>query len=96
MNKEEMKEKFEKNVAFLKRNIPPDDIYMFAEQTFMAALFFIYKWSDWVDINEECKDDPVARKWVANIIGLQRCKDQELDIDLDLDFKSVESNEDSS
>ncbi len=96
MNKEEMKDKFEKNVAYLKRNVPPDDIYMFAEQTFMATLFFLHKWSEWVDVNEECQADPVARKWVTNIIGLQMCKDKELDVDLDLDLKSVENNEDSS
>ena len=41
MNKEEIRKKFEENVAYLQRNIPPDDIYLFTEQTFMAALFFL-------------------------------------------------------
>lgn len=92
MNKEELKAKFEKNVDFLKRNIPPDDIYMFAEQTFMAAMFFLFKWSEWVDVNEEGEKDEVVKKWASNIIGFQRCRDQEIDIDLDLDLdlKSVE------
>lgn len=81
---------------FLKRNIPPDDIYMFAEQTFMAALFFIHKWCDWVDISEECSTDPVAKKWVSNIIGFQMCKDKDMDVNLDLDLKSVDSDENSS
>jgi len=93
MNKEEMQNKFNKYVDYLKRNIPPDDIYLFAEQTYMATLFFLYKWSDWVDINEECKKDPIAKKWVENIIGLQICKDKEIDIDLDLDLKSIETGE---
>lgn len=78
---------------YLKRNIPPDDIYLFAEQTFMATLFFLHKWSEWVDINEECLADPVAKKWVTNIVGLQMCKDKEMDVNLDLDLKSVESDE---
>lgn len=90
MNKEELKLKFEKNVEFLKRNVPPDDIYLFAEQTFMATLFFLHKWSEWVDINEECLKDPVAKKWVTNIVGLQMCKDKEQDVNLDLDMKSIE------
>lgn len=91
MNKEELKEKFEKNVDYLKRNIPPDDIYMFAEQTFMACMFFLQKWGDWVDLNEECKNDPISNKWIRNIIGLQMCRDKEQDIELDLDLKSVEN-----
>lgn len=90
MNKEEMKQKFEKNVDYLKRNIPPDDIYMFAEQTYMATLFFLHKWSEWVDINEESEKCPVVKKWVTNIVGLQMCKDKEMDVNLDLDMKSIE------
>ena len=93
MNREELKEKFEKNVLYLKRNIPPDDIYLFAEQTFMATMFFLHKWSEWVDVNEECQKDPVAKKWVTNIIGLQRCKDQALDVDLDLNLESIEKGD---
>jgi len=85
-----MKEKFEKNVEYLKRNIPPDDIYMFAEQTFMATLFFLHKWNEWVDINEEAQKDPVVKKWVTNIVGLQMCKDKEQEVQLDLDLKSIE------
>ena len=85
-----MKKKFEQNVDYLKRNVPPDDIYMFAEQTFMAALYFMHKWSEWVDVSDECNLDPIAKKWVTNIIGLQICKDKELDVSLDLDLKSIE------
>ncbi len=89
MDKEELKIKFEKSVEYLKRNIPPDDIYLFTEQTFMATLFFLYKWSEWVDINEECSKCPVTRKWVNNIIGFQISKDKEIDIQLDLDLGSI-------
>ncbi len=85
-----MKEKFEKNVEFLRRNIPPDDIYMFAEETYMAALFFLHKWSEVQDINEECKKDVVAMKWVRNIMVFQVYKDQNIDVQLDLNLKSVE------
>lgn len=96
MSKEELKAKFEKNIEYLKRNIPPDDIYLFAEQTFMATLFFIHKWSEWVDVNEECLADSLAKKWVTNIIGLQMAKDKEIDVNLDLDLKSVEGDENNS
>ena len=90
MNKDELKAEFEKNVDYLRRNIPPDDIYLFCEQTFMAAMFFMKKWSDWEDINDVCKNDIISRKWISNIIGLHVCREKNLDITLDLDLKSVE------
>ncbi len=93
VNKEEMKVKFEKNVEFLQRNIPADDIYIFAEQTFMAAMFFLQKWGEWVNISDQCKDNAVVNKWVNNIVGLHVCKEGDLDISLDLDLKSLEPDE---
>ncbi len=92
MNKEELKKLFEKNVDYLKRNVPPDDIYLFAEQTHMAAMYFLHKWAEWADIEEECQDNLVARKWVTNILGLQRMKEQNIDINLDLDLGSVDED----
>ena len=92
MNKEELRKKFEQNVEYLRKNIPPDDIYMFAEQTFMAAMFFIHKWQEWVDLNQACKEDPVANKWVLNILSLHLCRDEQVDIDLDLNLESIEDD----
>ena len=88
-----MKLKFEKNVEFLKRNVPPDDIYIFAEQTFMAAMFFMHKWTEWVELTDEAQKDPVVNKWVKNILGFQMFKDNDIDVQLDLDLKSIEPNE---
>ncbi len=90
MNKEEIRKKFEENVLYLKRNIPPDDIYMFSEQTFMAAMYFMHRWAEWVDLREEALKDPVAKKWMINIMALAMAKDQNQDMTLDLDMKSVE------
>ncbi len=89
MNKEEIRAKFEKNVEYLSKNIPPDDIYIFTEQTIMAALFFMHKWTEWVDLVDECHKDPIARKWVNNILGLVHCRDNNVDINIDLDMKSL-------
>ena len=96
MNKQEMKEKFEKNIQYLHRNIPPDDIYAYSEQTFMAAMFFLRKWVNHVDILEECKNDPVVKKWVTNLVGMEMCKDQEIDINLDLNLQSLEEDENNN
>jgi len=90
MNKEEIRKKFEENVLYLKRNIPPDDIYMFSEQTFMAAMYFMHRWAEWVDLREEALKDLVAKKWMINIMALAMAKDQNQDMTLDLDMKSVE------
>lgn len=85
-----MRAKFEKNLQFLQRTIAPDDIYVFAEQTFMAALFFIHKWSNCVDINIECNIDPVVKKWVTNIMMFQEAKDIDEDVQINLNLESLE------
>jgi hypothetical protein len=90
MNKEELLKKFERNVAYLERTVPPDDIYLFAEQTFMAAMFFMHKWTKLIDVEEEAKNDPIARKWMSNIMGLVISREKDEEIQLDLDLKSVE------
>ncbi len=93
MTPDELRQKFEENVQYLQRNIPPDDIYVFAEQTYMASLFFLHKWSKCVDITAECKADETASKWVRNIMALLEARDKGIDINLDLDLKSLEEYE---
>jgi hypothetical protein len=93
MNREEIYKKFENNVSYLQRNIPPDDIYVFAEQTFMAAMFFLSLWSEWVDLDEEVEKDPVVKKWATNIIALQKMKDSNLDVQIDLNLDGRRDSE---
>lgn len=95
MDKDELRLKFEKSVQYLQRNIPPDDIYPFAEQTIMAALYFLDRWCDCVDIAEIYKNDVIAKKWINNIVGLQLCKQKDIDIDLDLNLESIEEGEEN-
>lgn len=90
MNKEEFKNKFEKNVEYLQRNIPPDDIYIFAEQTMMAALFFMHKWSQHENISKACLNDHVACKWVHNILGLYKAREQGINVKIDLDIEVLD------
>ena len=96
MNKEEIKKKFEENVEYLRKNIPPDDIYMFTEQTFMACLYFLKQWSKHADINAICQDDLIARKYVVNIMGLLKCRELNIDLTLDLDLDSVEGDDENN
>ena len=90
MDEKQVREAFEKNVEYLQRNIPPDDIYPFAEETFMAALFFLKKWSECVNINVVAANDPIAKKWVINICAFLRCRESNTDISIDLGLESVE------
>lgn len=84
MNKEEFKELFEKNIAYLQACIPPDDIYPFTEETYMAALFFLKKWSDLVNIEKELEKDPIAKKWAKNLLTFLYYRDRDVVIQLDL------------
>lgn len=85
MGKEELRSQFEKNVAYLQRNIPPDDIYMFCEQTFMSAIFFLKKLCEHVNIDEEMTKDSATRCWVKNIISFQLAREQNIDVSVNLD-----------
>lgn len=89
MTRDELMAKYEKNVAYLQRNIPPDDIYAFAEQTFMAAMFFMWKWSQWEEISEAAKQCEITKKWMTNILSVHELKEQGKDVELDLDLKFV-------
>lgn len=92
MNQEELRAKFEENVQYLRANIPPDDIYPFAEETFMAALFFLKRWSDWTDLNVEMENDPVARKWIVNILTLLNYRERKEELRLDLGLEEIDEN----
>jgi hypothetical protein len=76
MTKQEFIDQVNKSVEYLKKVVPPDDIYLYTEQTYMAALFFLMKLSDWVEINDECIKDPVLNKYVNNIMGYLIAKEK--------------------
>jgi hypothetical protein len=89
MEKEELLKRFNENVAYLERNIPPDDIYLFTEQTFMAALYFLHRWSECEDINAVCQEDSIAKKWVLNILGLMQSRSMQQDVKIDLGMEKM-------
>jgi len=89
LSKEELMRKFEENIAYLQRNVPPDDIYIFTEHTFLAALFFLNKWSQYESIKEACKHDETTRTWVQNILGLYRLRDMKQDVKIDMDIEGA-------
>lgn len=68
MDKAHITDKFEANVRYLRKVVPPDDIYMYAELNFMAALYFLHNWSDLEDLNEKMESCDVAKAWISNIM----------------------------
>lgn len=94
MNKEEMRKHFEENVEYLRRNIAPDDIYLFSEQTFMAALYFLHRFAGLADVDEECQKCEICRKYVSNILGFHKIKVLKIDGKLDLDMDCLDDDHD--
>ena len=92
MDKRELIKKYDENVAWLRRNIPPDDIYDFAEQTYMAALFFLKLASSddrFLTLLREC---PVTRKWSQNICGLLKVREEGIDCPIDMKLEIVDDD----
>ncbi len=68
---DEVRDRYNKRIEFLRTNIAPDDIYEFAEQALAGAEFFIRRWNEWVDVGEECEKDMKTLTWVSNILGMR-------------------------
>ncbi len=90
MDKEELRKLFEKNVTYMQQTIPPDDIYIFAEQTLMAALYFVRKLSEYTDLTELVDSDPVFKKWAINIGSYHAAQINEIDMTLDLKIDELD------
>lgn len=83
---ERLIEQYKSDVEWLKRNIPPEQIYDFAEQSLMAATFFLAQWDDWVDLDEECDKSPVAKAWISNVLKLRHARQLGIDEKISTDF----------
>lgn len=90
MDRQEIFEMFCKNVEFLQKTVPPDDIYIFAEQTFLAALFFLKKYSTLVDIEAEKDKDPAMYKYASNLMLMLDAKEKNLNCKFDLGMDEFE------
>jgi len=84
---QEFIERFERNVAYLAKNIPPDDIYPFTEKVIMTALFFLQQWGLYTDLDRHCEKYPDAKKVIRSILEfeLNRCNDVDVKVDLMMD-----------
>ena len=87
-DRERYQAKFDNDVQWLRNNIPPDDIYDFAEQALMAADFFINELSLYVDLNEEAQINKLFGVWLKNIVGLRILKNSNMNGRIEMNLKT--------
>lgn len=56
--------------AFLLKTIKKKDIYTMAAHFFVAAMVYLEKWGEWVDLQEECKKEEWLELLTDNFMGL--------------------------
>lgn len=95
MNHKEIMEEFEKHVAWLQRNVPPDDIYMFTEQALLTARFFMHKWSESVNVREILPHEPTTQRHCKNLMSILQAQNENIDGQINLQFRVEGNHEDS-
>lgn len=83
-------EEFQRNVAWLHKSVPRDDIYDFAEQTLMACDFFIYKLGEYVNINDEAEKDEILGQWFRNVVTMRFLAENDIEGIVDVSFQDEE------
>lgn len=86
-----MRDEYEKDIVWLAKTIPPDDIYDFALQTYHAAEYFLAQWAKYEDLSEVYARDRLAKIWLKNIISFRMMKEDKLIIKFD--FEEVDLGE---
>lgn len=86
MSNDEIREEYEKNVQHLRLVVPPDDIYDFAEQTFMAALYFLRQYAQHVDIKKEMQENAPTGVYTHNLLTLLDMREKGISTQLHWEF----------
>lgn len=90
MTKDELRKMFEDNILYIQKTVPPDDIYAFTEETIMAALYFLNRWSHLEDLVEVCKEDEVAKKWIVNIMAFVKARELKIEMTVGLGLEEMD------
>jgi len=85
---EKYQKKFEERVIWLSENIPPDDIYCFAQQMLLAAEYFIYRLNDQIDVREYMASDIDMNNWVKMVLGISASQMSNKNFFKDNDWKN--------
>lgn len=80
---------FDKNVAWLRKSVAPDDIYEFAEQTLIACDFFIYHLKSFGSLEEQCEESKQLKFWIKNILTIRLLCHRNADVLLDVGLRDI-------
>lgn len=89
VDKEKLLRSFEICVTWLRNNIPPDDIYEFAQQMLLACVVFIRDFEDSEDFNKKMHENVALRIWYTNVAKLLESQIKGVSININLDFPGV-------
>lgn len=81
MTEDEIEAEYERNVIFMSKVIPPDDIYAFAESGVCMSYYFLQKWHKCEDVRPICETDPVAREYITLLLSYLNTRDISLNCD---------------
>lgn len=79
--------RFEEDVLFLQKNIPPDDIYTFSQQTLNSCMHFIEVLTDFANLDDLAEENEETHMHLSNILALVSHQHQKKDIQLNLELK---------
>lgn len=80
----------EKNIAFLAKTVPPDDIYLFGEFAYDSSLYLLAILHDKLDVTDMIEEDDHLNRIVNVIVGYQIAR--KLNKDITLDLRAYDTN----
>jgi hypothetical protein len=89
MEKDELDAMLERDVAYLQRNIPPDDIYLFAQNTLLATYLLAYEVGRIVGIGGFEKLPKITQKCLKNISWFKHNQEAGTDVEIDLNTNGL-------
>lgn len=71
---------YEKDLVWISKTVPPDDIYDFALQLCGMMEYFFMKWQENVDILAIYNSDKTARLFIDNLVIFREIREKKLDV----------------
>ncbi len=89
MEKEELDKLLEKDVLYLQRNIAPDDIYLFAQNSLLCSYLLAFELMKIVG-KENFEDLPkITQRCLQNVSRFKYNQQCEIDMDIDLNANGL-------
>ncbi len=90
MEEEELDLRLEKDVGYLQRNIAPDDIYLFTQNTLLATYLITHEFMKYVGPENFHLLNKITRRCIENIANFKRSQENEIDVNIDLNTNGLD------